>query len=397
MTGVDVGPAPPYVGGLPPRYLDGTLADVLPAAVIALAGADRTPWLVDRLGLVPSLRGKRRIAVLLLDGMGWHQLPLMAPIAPTIAGALDGSFGSAIRTTCGFPSTTPTSLVSLATGAWPGAHGVLAFNTHVPGTGIVLNHTQWIDFPPPREWQPVPPIWAAAAAAGITGTVVNRAEYLGGGLTESTARGATFQPASGVDELAAAMLAALWESPAPALVYGYHPELDKAGHEHGVDSVRWRAAAADIERLLSRLTADLPADAALLVTADHGQLNVPMDHRIELSEQPRLLAGVRLLAGEPRVRYLHTEPGATADVLAAWRALAGHAAWVGTRAEAVATGWYGPMPAEHAARLGDVVAICRDDWAIFSVRHESPHLSKLVALHGSLTPAEMEIPVLVFA
>lgn len=397
MSEVVVAPAgqPPIAGAMPPRYLDGTLADVLPAAMIALAGADRVPWLVDRLGLVPLLEGRRRIAVLLLDGMGWHQLPLMAPFAPVIAGVLGGSVGAALRTTCGFPSTTPTSLVSLATGAWPGAHGVLAFNTHVPGTDVVLNHTRWTDFPPPPQWQPVPPLWIAAAAAGIAGTVVNRPEYLGGGLTASTALGAAFSPASGVDELAAGMLAALHGSPAPALVYGYHPELDRAGHEHGVDSPQWRAVTNDIDRLLTRLVQGMPADAALLVTADHGQLNVPMDRRIELSTDPALSAGIRLLAGEPRVRYLHTEPGATADVLAAWRELAGHAAWVGTRAEAVATGWYGPMAPAHAGRLGDVVAICRDDWAIFSARHESPHLSRLVALHGALTPAEMEIPVLV--
>ncbi len=60
------------------------------------------------------------------------------------------------------------------------------------------------------------------------------------------------------------------------------------------------------------------ADAALLVTADHGQLNVPVEHRFDLDADPRLRAGVRLVAGEARVRYLHTEPGATADVVAAW-------------------------------------------------------------------------------
>ncbi|GAA1603600.1 alkaline phosphatase family protein [Saccharothrix algeriensis] len=339
-----------------PDYPRGTLADVLPGALAALGlpGA-------DPLGLAARLDGVRRVAVLLVDGMGWHQLPALAEVGPVIAATLRGELGAALRTTCGFPSTTPTSLVSLATGALPGAHGVLAFNTIVPGTGRVLNHTLWADDPPPRQWVPVPPRYGAAAAAGIDVTVVNRPEYAGSGLTVATSDGARYLPAADADELAAGMLGALKEAAAPALVYGYHPQLDKAGHGHGLTSAQWADAAAEVDTLLARLVGGLPEDAALLVTADHGQLDVPFDRRIDAHADPALAAGVRVVTGEPRVRYLHTEPGAAADVAAAWRELAGHAAWIGTRDEAIATGWYGPVDARHAARLGDVVAVCRDN------------------------------------
>lgn len=375
-----------------PRYDEGTLADVLPGALAALG----VPGVVDRLGLAARLDGVRRIAVLLVDGMGRHQLPAMAPVAPVIAATLRGELGLALSTTCGFPSTTPTSLVGLATGALPGAHGVLAFNTIVPGTDRVLNHTVWSDDPPPRQWVPVPPLYAAAAAAGIDTTVVNRPEYAGSGLTTATSAGARYVPAVDVDELATGMLTALKEASARALVYGYHPRLDKAGHEHGLTSPEWAAAAAEVDGLLARLVDGLPEDAALLVTADHGQLDVPADRRIDVHADPALSAGVRVVTGEPRVRYLHTVPGATADVLAAWRERAGHAAWLGTRDEAIATGWYGPMGERHAARLGDVVAVCRDDWAILATATDPPSVARLIAMHGSLTEPEMRIPLLIY-
>lgn len=376
-----------------PRYDEGTLADVLPGALSALG----MPGATDRLGLAARLAGVRRVAVLLVDGMGWHQLPAMAPVAPTIAATLRGELGRALRTTCGFPSTTPTSLISLATGALPGAHGVLAFNTIVPATGRVLNHTVWVDDPPPARWVPVPPVYAAAVAAGIDATVVNRPEYAGSGLTVATGAGARYVAALGVDELAAGMLAALKEAaPAPALVYGYHPLLDKAGHEHGLTSPQWAQAAAEVDVLLDRLISGLPEDAALLVTADHGQLDVPADRRIDVHAEPELAAGVRVVTGEPRVRYLHTEPGAAADVTDAWRALAGHAAWIGTREEAIATGWYGPVDVRHAPRLGDVVVVCRDDWAVLATATDPPSVARLVAMHGSLTEPEMRIPLLVY-
>ncbi|GAA1419768.1 alkaline phosphatase family protein [Catellatospora coxensis] len=375
-----------------PRYDEGTLADVLPGALAALG----VPGIADRLGLAARLDGVRRVAVLLVDGMGWHQLPAMAPVAPVVAATLRGELGSALSTTCGFPSTTPTSLVGLATGALPGTHGVLAFNTIVPGTDRVLNHTVWADDPPPRQWVPVPPLYAAAAAAGISTTVVNRPEYAGSGLTTATSAGARYLPAVDTDELATGMLTALKEAPARALVYGYHPRLDKAGHQHGLTSAEWAAAAAEVDALLARLVAGLPEDAALLVTADHGQLDVPADRRVDVHADPALSAGVRVVTGEPRVRYLHTAPGATADVLAAWRERAGHVAWLGTRDEAIATGWYGPMGERHAARLGDVVAVCRDDWAILATATDPPSVARLVAMHGSLTEPEMRIPLFTY-
>jgi len=104
---------------------------------------------------------------------------------------------------------------------------------------------------------------------------------------------------------------------------------------------------------------------------------------------------VRVVAGEPRVRYLHTEPGARDDVLAAWRSVLGAAAWVVPREEAVAAGWFGPVPESHLARIGDVVAVCNADYVILASAHEPPTVQKLVAFHGSWTAAEMTIPLMV--
>jgi hypothetical protein len=368
-----------------PSYADGTIADILPGCLTCLGAQGFS----DRLGLAAQLAGVRRIAVLLVDGMGWHQLAGMLPYAPGVTGL------QARPITSGFPSTTPTSLVSLATGAWPGSHGVLAFTSNIPGTDRILNHTQWKDDPEPSLWQPVAPVCAEAARQGIDVTVVNRAEYVGSGLTEVTARGAAYVTADSSQELAEGMVRALLAATAPALVYGYYPNLDKMGHAFGLQSAQWGDAASKVDKIVGRLVEALAPDAALVVTADHGQLDIPGDRRIDIDADPRLAYGVRVFAGEPRVRYLHTEPGAAADVLAAWRELAGHAAWIGSREEAIATGWYGPVDLSFAERIGDVVVVCRDDWAVHGTLREPATIARLVAMHGSLTDAELDIPLIV--
>lgn len=370
-----------------PRYGTGSLADVLPSVLSVLG----VPGASDTLGVTAALAGVRRVAVLLVDGLGAHQIG-QAHDAPALA-ALAADPRSRLLTS-GFPSTTPVSLVTLGAGAAPGAHGILGFTLRTPGGGLV-NHIRWQDDPDPAVWQPLATRWQQAAAAGVTVTAVTRPEFAGSGLTEAANRGSSFVGATDPDSLAVGMLAALRGSPAPALISGYHPDVDKAGHVFGVASPEWQDVVTQVDRLVARLVDGLPADAALLVTADHGQLDVPAAGRFDIGADPRLSAGVRLVAGEPRVRYLHTTPGATDDVLAAWRAALGDAAWVGARAEAVAAGWFGPVPEANLERIGDVVVICRDRHVVLATDREPAFIASMVGFHGSSTAVEMTVPLLV--
>nr|BFE75320.1 alkaline phosphatase family protein [Actinoplanes digitatis] len=358
-----------------------SLADLMPSAC-ALLGV---PGTTDVLGLRAELEGVDRIAVLLVDGLGSYQLPVVAGYAP-ILGDLPGR-----DLTVGFPSTTPCSLVTLGTGAPPGAHGILGFTLRLPDGGI-LNHIQWGTDPDPAQWQPVPTCFERAAAAGVNVTQVTRPQFEGTGLSVAANRGARFVGAANPDELAAGMLAALNR---PGLVYGYHPDLDHQGHAAGVDSPPWRTAAAEVGQLVSRLVDGLPAGAALLVTADHGQLNVPAEGRVDLDRDPALSAGIVAVSGEPRVRYLYVADGARDDVIAAWRGVLGPSAWVLAREEAVAEGWFGPVSPAHLDRIGEVVVICQGRAVVLASGREPAAVGRLVAYHGSVTAAEMTVPLLI--
>ena len=366
----------------------GGLSDVLVSAC-ALLGV---PGTADRLRLAELVGAPRRICVLLVDGLGYHLLPQAAPHAPLLADVLAGRTGALHELGCSFPSTTPTSLTTLATGVLPGAHGVLGFTVNVPGTERVLTHVAWRDDPTPREWQPVPSLFDRAAAAGTRVSVVSRPEFAGSGLTVAAYGTPRYVGAEHAEQLAEQMLAEL--AAGPGLVYGYHPTLDAVAHQHGIASPDWARAAAAVDRLITRIADGLPEDAALFVTADHGALDVPADGRIDLDADPRLTAGVRVVAGEPRARYLHTVPGSTADVLATWRELLAGRARVLGREEAVAAGLFGAVPEEHLPRIGDVVVIAEGDTVILASAHEPESVGKLVAYHGALTAAETAIPLI---
>jgi hypothetical protein len=213
-------------------------------------------------------------------------------------------------------------------------------------------------------------------------------------LTVSAYRGAEFAGIDSADGLVPAMLAELTRG--PGLVFGYTARVDTAAHVHGIASEQWADAARRTGEVIEALIAGLPEDAALLVTADHGGLDVPGDGRIDLADDPALSAGLRVVAGEPRFRHLHAHDGATADVHAAWTQILGARARVFTRDDAVAAGLFGTVRPEHLARIGDVVVVCDGDTVVLARGFEPPEVAKLIGFHGSTTAAETAIPLLCF-
>jgi hypothetical protein len=372
-----------------PTYGAASLADVLPSVAAALGVPVRRGDLpADPLDLTPALGGTRRVAVLLIDGLGAEQLAAHPREAPVL-NAL-GTPAGVLSAPC--PSTTPVSLTSLGTGLPPGSHGVLGFVTEVPGEGRTLNHVRWSDDPDPLQWQARTTVFEQATASGVACTAVGPHTFARSGLTRAAYRGADYANAYSPGDLVAVVHAALATGDR-SLVYGYTADLDLTGHVRGVDSASWRHQLGVVDRMVEQLAAGLPEDAVLLVTADHGMVDVPDSTRLDVGEEPGLTDGVRLLTGEPRARYVHTRPGAADDVLATWRELLGPRAWVVSRAQAVDSGIFGPVDPAVADRIGDVVALARGTWAFTDVASE-PHSSLLAAYHGSLTPAELAIPLL---
>ena len=363
-----------------PRYGEASLAD-LSTSVLASVGV---PGEANPLQLQPA----GRACLLVIDGLGWELLrehPAAAPFLSELA-------VSGQPLTAGFPATTVTSLTSLGTGRPPGQHGMLGYQVAVPGTGRLLNPLRWDDRVDPLKWQRDSTIFERAAAAGVGAYRVARGSFRRTGLSVAGMRGAEYWPADTVGALVAQAAAAL-SGPAPALAMVYHGELDMTGHVCGCTSDAWRFQLGHVDKLAEQLAGALPRGTALYITADHGMTDVAADDRIDVDALPELTEGVALLGGEPRARHVYARPGAAADVLASWREVIGPRAWVASRDEAIADGWFGPVRDEFVPRIGDVVAAPAGPWAIVATRAEARE-SALIGMHGSLTPADQLVPLL---
>lgn len=373
-------PTPPPLH--PPSYTHGALPDVLPSVLASMGRPVAGP---GALALPPS----RSAVVVLLDGLGERLLRRRAGHAPYLRSLL----GSNPTLASGFPATTATSTVSLATGLPPGEHGILGYQSLIPETGAVFDHLSWEGGPDPLRWQPRQTVFERAAASGIPVATIGLPRFAGSGLTVAALRGGSFIGAASLGAGVRAAVTFVRAHPG-ALVYLYWGDIDKAGHELGCASTKWTTMLEEADAHLRRLAEQLPGDTALHVTADHGMVDVPFADRIDLAADAELAAGIRATGGEPRAPHLYCTPGAADDVAATWAARFGDNALVRTRDRAIAEGWFGSTAADNRARIGDVVVAFAADRAVEDSRTSKPVLLTLLGMHGSMTPDEVEVPLL---
>jgi hypothetical protein len=346
-------------------------------------------------GLVPALFGlpddapawipeaaldARQVVFLVLDGLGWDQLQERRAAAPTLA----AMGGRAITTVA--PSTTSTALTSITTGVPPGEHGLVGYRMVVHGE--ILNVLRWSTVAGDAlQSLPPPKVQSVAPFLGQRPPVVTRAEYRRSGFTGAHLDGVRFWGYRTVATLVTEIERLLHES--EPFVYGYYDGLDKVAHEYGLGN-HYLAELNFVDRVVEYLLSRLPFGAVLMITADHGQVDVGTSVMPVATE---VLANCSMQSGEGRFRWLHARPGRANAVYEAAVAHHGAVAWVVQRDEVISRGWLGPRVGDVAAsRLGDVALVAHAPVAFHDPYDTGPF--DLVGRHGSLTSAEMLVPLL---
>lgn len=345
------------------------------------------PRLLEPTGTVPEwfpacLSAASQVVLLVIDGLGYEQLSARWTLAPTLAHMTGGP----IHTVA--PSTTATALTSIATGVTPGEHGVIGYR--IAEQGQVLNVLRW-NTPegdartriPPEELQTIEPFCSQRPP------IVTRTEFNSSGFTRAHLRGARPHgyrvPSTMLVELRRLLAAG------EPFVYAYYEGVDKVAHEYGLGD-HYDAEVAAVDRLVGDICALLPSGAALAVTADHGQVEVG-DAVIELDRG--ITPHLAMQSGEGRFRWLHARTGRSRQLLEAARAH-NDVAWVLTRSEIVDGGWFGLHVSDAARRrLGDVALVAREAVSFHDPRDTGPFT--LIGRHGSVTRAEMQVPLLAYA
>jgi hypothetical protein len=356
----------------PPSYDSRGLVNLVSEIETRFGGSPPAPGLAAELSKV--IPDAATYVVVLFDGLGLAQLahPGAARFTASLTGILEA----------GFPTTTSTSLATIASGLPPGQHGVVAHLTWMPEHNRVVNTLKWVDLagdPVQHDYArllPRPNLWERLRSLDVEPITVQPGAFAATPLTRALYRGARFEGIWGVDDLIDATVQLAAEP--RRLIFTYVPQVDFAGHVFGLESAEFGEAMSIAARVWDEITRRLPPGATLLGTADHGLIDYSEDQKL-LIRDPRF-DGLRF-AGDPRGIHLWCDDDDTAALVE----LTG-----GNVVES--SHLFGPDPSQTAlARSGTGILIAPRGLALLPRGFDK----RLHAYHGGLDPREVEIPLLV--
>ncbi len=356
-----------------PTYHGPNVRGIIPSLLGPTAWSEAPDWIPE------PVRAARQVVLLVLDGLGWEQLLDHQRRAPTIASLTGGPITTVA------PTTTATALSSIATGLTPGEHGIVGYRTVLGGE--VVNMLRWTaggesrrGTQPPAEVQPY------EAFLGEEVPIVTPADLVGSAFSDAHQRSGRAIGCRETSSIAVEVQRLLVGG--ERVVYAYYAGVDRIAHERGFGPF-YDAELRTADRLVADLLEVLPSGAALLVTADHGQVQVG-DNIIRPSAE--LLKLVSLQSGEGRFRWLHAKPGGFDELREAAVEEFSDTGWVRTRADLIDEGWFGPtVPPPVAARLGDVALVAYEPVSYYDPEDSGPF--ELICRHGSMTAAEVLVPL----
>ncbi len=359
-----------------PAFGSGCLTDLLPV-VLGLGGASIPT--VD--GGAVEVDARQPIVLLVLDGLGWDQLRERAALAPVMSNCS----GAAITSVA--PSTTATALTSITTGLTPGEHGIVGYRMAIDGE--VLNCLRWGTKSrpdgrrvwPPSSLQPYEPF------LGERVDMVSKAEFRTSGFSGAHLRGADLHGYRTTAVMVHEIGRLVREG--SRFVYAYYDGVDKVSHEHGLGGA-FDAEVAFADRLVADVVATVPSGTQVLITADHGQVDC-RDGLVDVA--PEVMELVESFSGEARFRWLHTDKDRIDTLAARAEEAHGQVAWIRTFEQMADEGWFGPVIRHEVRdRFGDVALMPFAPIGFDDPDDGGPF--PLVGRHGSLTSAEMLVPLL---
>lgn len=340
------------------------------------------------------------VVFLLLDGFGMNfveTLPkdsfMRQHIAMTMCSTL--------------PTSTGPNLMSLATGRWPGTHGNLGWDVHIPRLGERIQPLPWrltrtgqplheVGFNPAEMMltRPIPFRQLGTFTFIVKEELAETTTTQMYGQTETLGFTVEGNPASEIVELASSVINCL---KGRTFTYIYWNEVDSAAHSYGEFHPMTRAAVLRAAALTEALGSALKGKARFLATADHGHLDSPTEVWTTLRADSPLSRHLRCVpAGEPRTLFFHTRPGAGEAFEQEFNETFGERFALMACETAVALGLFGPsefVTEEARARMGDFFALSRGRWSIYAA--DDAEDVTVESMHGGITTAESVVPLIV--
>lgn len=271
----------------------------------------------------------RRVVLVLLDALGYLQLGQMLQQEPDCVWGRLARRGLLLPMTSICPSTTATALATLMTGTEPIVHGLLGYELWLREYGVLAEmlaikpvfgtgQETLLDWGfKPETFLPVPGLGTLLAQEDVSTTTLIRDRFRRGALTRICYRG--FHRIIGYTDAAD-----MWVQTRRALArdhaersfyFVYWGGIDSAIHANGSGGGVWQSRFHEVSRafeewFLDKLSSEERQDTLLIMCADHGFVDSPLDQAHDADTDPIMQRHLLIpYSGESRAAYLHCMGG----------------------------------------------------------------------------------------
>ena len=402
-------------GAVRPDYTGYCLSSV-PGTILSILGVEsgRPKLPADALGDVDA-GGVENVILLVCDGFGHREWKNQAGrgFVKTIS-----EKGSVRPITTVFPSTTAAALSAISTGLTPQEHGLPEWYVYMSEIGEIIvslpftrpgeyGRDTLVGTLDPKALLDEQTIFQRLKAEGVKSvTFVNRplARTVYSTLSRKGSELASYMTSS---DFAVSLRRWVEKSRGPTMFYAYWPYIDTVEHTYGPNTDEVEVEASLIshalqEGFLSKMSREAAKKTLILVTADHGQVNVVPEKLLYMNRWTKLS---RVFAKTPSGKSILPWGGArdvfmqieedlldeTADYLEA--KFAGSASIIKT-ADLIDQGMFGiNKPSRRFRRRAGNLMILPHGTKTAWYRYRKGDSLKVKGHHGGLTKDEMTIPL----
>ncbi len=378
-----------------PDYQAGSIVNLMSSITQSRGGAINSLYAPLRGLDMARLCAVDNVVLLVIDGLGYDYL------LQHRQSVLYKHLHSCITSVA--PPTTVASITTFLTGMAPQQHGLTGWFTYFRELGSVVtvlpythrnggatlstqgiearkffDHTSVFEQMAVKCYS-VTPSWLKASEYNISHTV-----------------GAEMVPHSGYQHCFDEIVRLVHCHKQRKYIYAYWPEFDGLAHEHGVGSNEVARHFTKLDAVFSKLLDQLHGSGTtLLVTADHGFVDIPPEHRLDLADHPQLKECLLMpLCGEPRLVYCYVRYEKRQQFERYVRDILIDVCDLYRSADLIAQGIFGlGVPhAELLSRVGDYTLVMKDNYVLTGrIPGESP--LRMVGFHGGLSAAEVHVPL----
>ena len=379
-----------------PDYQGGSLVNLMSSLRLALG--DNTSLYPPLHMLDPaSLRERRNLVLIVIDGLGYEYLRRLQDT--TLNRYLQG------RITSVFPSTTVTAITTFLTGVAPQQHALTGWHIYFeelgaimavlpfrPRLGGAISEAVGVDSQVLLDHAPV------FERLQVCSYVVAPARIINSQFNTAYCRTAFKRPYTVLREFFKTITRTVREHDEGKYIYAYYPEMDRLAHDHGINSLKVSSHLRELDAAFSRFLNDIEGShTTVIVTADHGFIDSPLDRHIELADHPLLAQTLlRPFCGESRSTYCYIRPDKGEQFEHYVQTELAQQATLFPSEALIERGYFGlgPPHPRLKQRIGDYTLVFKEnyvikDWLPGEKRYRH------IGVHGGLSAEEMYVPLIV--